>query len=269
MGFSQDNGYTPVPISDMMLDVMNRVNTQFGTSYTVESFAATNFYKYFYALMQRLQVNEVKTSEIFLKLQNYFRITNESLARPNTTDQGMIDYFKTMGFEISVKPVIESEAGELRVAVNLDDAAPDYATTKVQFANILKTVVAAGIHTVGDESVTVTLSNAQSFPFRFNLANIIPIKLRLTLTLSGNNRYTVLTPEETAALLFSNINERYHFGLNFEPQRYFSVLDAPWAASVLLEYSIDNGVNWLDDVAELNYDDLYTFDIDDILVVEA
>ena len=32
----------------------------------------TNFYKYFYALMQRLQENEIRTSEIVLKIQQYF-----------------------------------------------------------------------------------------------------------------------------------------------------------------------------------------------------
>ena len=36
----------------------------------------TNFYKYFYALAQRIQTNEIKTSEIFLKLQDYFKYTN-------------------------------------------------------------------------------------------------------------------------------------------------------------------------------------------------
>jgi len=48
------------------------VNTQFGQSYTMDTFIGTNLYKYFYALAQLLQENEVKTSEIFLKLQQYF-----------------------------------------------------------------------------------------------------------------------------------------------------------------------------------------------------
>lgn len=269
MGFSKDNGYVPISIDEMMLNVMGRINAQFGTSYTAQTFVGTNFYKYFYALMQRLQENEVKTSEIVLKMQNYFRLTNESLARPNTTVPGLIDYFKAQGFDVSVKPPIEEEAGELRVAVNLDDAADDYAEKKLEFANILKTCVPAGIATIGDETETITLSNSQSFDFNFNLAEKIPILLRLTLALSGNNQFTVLTPEETAALLFENINDRYRFGLNFEPQRYFSVIDAPWAASVLLEYSIDAGENWVSSVASLDYDQLYTFGLEDISVVES
>jgi hypothetical protein len=219
--------------------------------------------------MQRLQENEVKASEIFLKMQNYFRITNEMLARPNTTVPGLIDYFAAQGFSISVKQPLEAEAGELRVAVDLDELADDYAEKKTEFVNILKTCVPAGVVTIGDESEAVTLSNSQSFDFKFNLPTRIPILLRLTLNQSDNNQFLILTPEETAQLLYDNITERYRFGLNFEPQRYFSIIDAPWCASVLLEYSVDDGENWISTVGELAYDDLYTFALEDISVVES
>lgn len=271
MGFSKDNGYVPIPIDEMMANVMARINTQFNISppYTMDSFVGTNFYKYFYALMQRLQENEVKTSEIVLKMQSYFNITNESLARPNTTIPGMIDYFKTFGFDVTIKPPIEAEAGELRIAVDLDDADDDFEEKSLEFATILKNCQVAGVTTIGTETETITLSNGQSFDFNFNLSERIPIKLRLTLTTSENNEFAIASPQETAQKLYDNVNARYHFGLNFEPQRYFSVDDAPWAAVVLLEYSIDGGSNWLDDVADLDYDQLYTFDLDDISVVEA
>lgn len=269
MSFSSDNGYTPLSIEAMMDIVMENVNTQFGTAYTTDSFIGTNFYKYFYALVQRLQENEIKTSEIFLKLQDYFAVTNESLARPNTTRPGLVDYFTANGYQVSVKEQLIGEAGELRVAVNVDDGDPDYPTWKTEIVNILKTCVPAGIFTVGTETEAVVLSNAQSFDFSFNLATKIPILLRLTLNLSANNTFTILSTAQTAAKLFANINARYAFGMDFEPQRYFSVIDAPWAASVLLEYSVDAGANWLDDIAELDYDELYTFELADITVVET
>lgn len=269
MSFSKDNGYTPLSIDEIMSNIMDRVNENFGTEYTEDTFLGTNFYKFFYSLAQRLQENEVKTSEIFLKLQNYFKLTNESLARPNTTVPGLIDYFATQGYEISVKPPIEAEAGELSVAVNLDTDADDYAAQKTAFATILKNCVVAGVVTLGDITETITLSNSQSFDFKFNVANKIPIKLKLTLTLSDNNQFAILDDTEVANILFDNINSRYKFGLNFEPQRYFAVSDAPWASSVLLQYSLDGGSNWLSAVATLNFDDLYTFALGDITVIEA
>ena len=69
MSFASDAGYIPLSIESLMGIVRENVNTQFGTSYTETTFQGTNFYKYFYALVQRLQENEVKTSEIFLRLQ--------------------------------------------------------------------------------------------------------------------------------------------------------------------------------------------------------
>lgn len=248
---------------------MQNVNTQFNTSYTADTFIGTNFYKFFYALAQRMQENEVKTAEIFAKLQGYFKVTNEALARPNTTNPGLIDYFKANGFSVSLKPMIEADAGKISVAVDLDNAAPGYAAQKLAFATLLSKSAVGGTVTLGTETQAVTFSNLQSFDFKFSLADKIPIKLRLTLTLSENNEFLILTPEETAEILFANINARYRFGLNFEPQRYFSIIDAPWAAGVLLEYSLDNGATWSKDIVELDFDELYTFDLDDISVVEA
>ena len=62
-----------------MDQVREGVNEQFGTTYDAESFVGTNFYKYFYALIQQLQMNEIRASEIVLKLQQYFTVTNESI----------------------------------------------------------------------------------------------------------------------------------------------------------------------------------------------
>ena len=67
------------------------------------------------------------------------------------------------------------------------------------------------------------------------------------------------------ALLFANINARYTLGLDFEPQRYFSIIDAPWASDVLLEY--DDGGGFVSTVFAAAYDDLLTFAIGDITVV--
>jgi hypothetical protein len=72
MGYANESGYTPQTIDQIMEAFRTAINTQFGTTYTTESFVGTNFYKYFYALAQRVQENEVKTSEIFAKLQDYF-----------------------------------------------------------------------------------------------------------------------------------------------------------------------------------------------------
>lgn len=268
MSFASDTGYLPITVEEMMEVIRENVNTQFATTYTTETFLGTNFYKYFYSLIQRLQENEVKTSEIFLRMQEYFVITNEKIQRPNTTHPGIFDYFESKGYFVSTKPPEDADRGKAYICVDVDDSDPDYDETKLAICNIVKDCVVAGVISQGTESESITLSNSQSMDFKFNLPDKTPILLRLTTTLSDNNLFTIGTPEATKQKLFDNIAASYRLGKNFEPQRYFSIVDAPWAAMVLLEYSVDDGGNWLDDIYEADYDEVLTFELADIELVE-
>jgi hypothetical protein len=247
---------------------MAGINAEFGTTYTAETFEGSNFYKYFYAIAQMVESNEIKTAESFLKLQDYFRTTNERVLRPKTTAPGIIDYFDSKGFLVSVKPPLDADAGKLFVCVDVDDAADDYDDTKLLLCGYIKDCCVAGVISQGTESEEITLENLQSFEFKYNLPDKIPTLLKLTITLSENNEYVIQSPEVVVETLLANIEERYALGRNFEPQRYFSVLDAPWAAAVKLEYSIDAGSNWLTAVYDSEYDELLTFDIDDVTLIE-
>lgn len=268
MSFTQDAGYLPSTIADLMALVREGVNEQFGTTYDEETFLGTNFYKYFYALVQRLQANEVKTSEIVLKLQQYFAVTNEEIQRPNTTHPGLVEYFYANGgYRASTKKPEDADAGKLYVCVDTDEGADDYAETKFAICNLVKTCCVAGVISQGSEVETITLANGQSFDFKFALPNRTPIVLKLTITLSDNNQFTIAPDEEVIQKLYDNINARYKLGLDFEPQRYFSILDAPWASNVLLEY--DTGGGFTSDVFSADFDDLLTFDIGDITLVNT
>jgi len=268
MGFAQDQGYIPQTIAEIMEAVRVNINAQFGTTYIAENFVGTNWYKYFYSMAQRMQENEVKTSEIFLKMQEYFTVTNERVLRPNTTNPGIVDYLASYGFLASTKKPINDDAGKLFVCVDVDETADDYADTKETIGNLIKNCCVAGVVSQGTEEVTITLDNSQSFDFKFNLPDRIPVLLKLTITLSDNNLFAVSDPLVVRQALFDNIEAKYKLGKNFEPQRYFSVVDAPWASQVLLEYSVDDGENYSSAIFESDYDELFTFDIEDITIVE-
>lgn len=372
-----------------MSSVRENINTEFGTSYTAETFMGTNFYKYFYSLMQRSQENEIKTSEIFAKLQQYFRVTNERISRPVVTNPGLIEALETNGYIASVKKPIDADAGKVFVCVDVDDgghasgivtitsyanlisgtddtitvgatvftaqsgaATPgdatfqadgsnsltaesladqinahatagvlvkatavgavvtiraihggeagnsialeyddndtnvgatvsvatleggtepeeDYEAIRLDICTIIKDSTVAGIVSQGTEEEAIVLSNGQSFDFKYNLPNRIPVLLRLTITVSENNQVVILTPEETKDILIANIAAEYRLGRNFEPQRYFSVDDAPWASNVLLEWSINDGGSYFSTVYDAEYDDLFEFDIGDVELVEV
>ncbi len=276
MSFASESGYLPASIETMMDLVRVNVNTQFNTSYTADTFLGTNFYKYFYALMQRLEENEIKTSEIFLRMQEYFNITNEEIQRPNTTHPGIYDYFGSKGYFVSTKPPEDADAGKAFICVDVDETADDYETvTKPLLCRIVRDCVVAGVISQGSESEDITMSNGQSFEFKYNLPDRIPVFFRLTTTLSENNEFTIAAPDVTKQKLFDNITARYKLGKNFEPQRYFSVVDAPWAAMVLLEWTddvtdgeLDMSPTWHDEVFESEYDEVFIFELTSIQIVE-
>lgn len=269
MGFSLDNGYTPATIEALMTQAMNGVNTQFSTTYTYETFVGTNFYKYFYALIQVAQANEIKTSEIFLKLQDYFATTNEVIARPVVTAPGLVAKFLAEGYTASVKAPIDADAGKIYICVNLDSGDADYATDKAACAAIIRDSVVAGVVSQGAVSTTLVLTNGQSFDFKFKLPTLKPALLRLTIVTSTNNQVVIDDPDTIKQRLLDNIDAKYSLGRNFEPQRYFSTADAPWAASTLLEYSLNAGSSWSSAVYTAAYDDLFVYPLEDVLLVES
>lgn len=275
MGYSQEEGYVPTDIETIMKSLMNGVNAQFSTSYTFAKFKATNFYKYLYALAQELQKNEVKTSEIFLKLQDYIKTTNEKISRPVVTNPGIVEKMEAEGYIASVKPMILADAGLINICVDLDDTDPDYATTKAAVALLISQITVAGAVTQGAESTSIVLSNGQSFDFKYHLPNRIPVGLQLTITTSENNQNLIGLPDETKQKLIDNIEAGYRLGKNFEPQKYFSIADAPWASNILLEWTddvtdgdIDETPTWSSAVYDADFDDLFEIDLSRIVLVE-
>lgn len=272
MSFASDEGYVPVSFRTMMEAIMVGLNTQFNTGYTYETFEASNHYKYFYVLVQRALENENKTAEIFAKLQAYIVTTNERIQRPSVSNPGLIDTFANQAqtfdkpYIVSVKATEEADAGTVSVAVLVDDSSPTYISEdKGNIARILNETIVAGMVTTGAESQNILLSNGQSFTYRWHLPNYIPTALRITVNISDNHPATVPDDEQIRNQLITNIAARYRLGWDFEPQRYYTQSDAPWASSIVLEYDI--GGAFETEVYEANFDDLLTFDLEEIEVV--
>lgn len=396
MGYAQESGYAPTDITTIMTDIMNKININFqlDPAYTMDTFVGTNAYKYFYALAQKYQENEVKTAEIFQKLQAYFDQINARIARPVVTNPGIIEKLGVEGYIASVKPMIDADAGKIHICVDVDDGvhaagtvtitsyanlvsgtddvvtvagqaftaqataatlgtatfqaatsnaatatslaaqinshavtsplvkaravgaivhikalhggtAPnaytlgytdndtnvgatksgttlsggttnaDYADIKEALCTLISQITIAGGVTQGTETEAIVLSNGQSFDFKYYLPNILTVHLRLTIALSENNQVVVGDPDEIKQALIDNIEARYRLGRNFEPQRYFSVVDAPWAASVLLEYSFNydadfpGAESWSSAIYDADYRDLFDIKLENVILVES
>lgn len=395
MGYSQESGYIPTDITTIMTSIMENINTQFQLDppYTMESFVGTNAYKYFYALAQEYQKNEVKTSEIFIKLQKYFDQINAKISRPVNTNPGIIEKMADEGYIASVKPMIDGDAGKIHICVDISDgdraqgyvdissyanlvsgtddvvtvagqaftaqvgsATPGTATfqaatsnaltaeslakqinshtainatvrarsegprvfiraiaggavgnaitlaytdndanlgaavsgptltggvddenyddVKLAICTLISQITVAGVVSQGTEVESIVLSNGQSFDFKYNLPNRLDVYLKLTIILSENNQVVVGEPDDIKARLISNIAARYRLGRNFEPQRYYSVVDAPWAASVSLQYSFDydpedESGTWSSAIYDADYRDLFDISLEKLILVES
>jgi hypothetical protein len=256
MSFELDNGYIPASIETIISDIRVGINNEFGTDYTPENFVGTNWYKFTYAISQKVSQGEIKTSEVFQKLKEYIEITNQSIQRPVSTFQGIIDRFLVDGYLASVKKQVVEDAGKVSICVDVTGVETDYAAKKLQICNIIKDTVSLGMITQGDQVEAIVLSNGQSFDWKFYLPDRIVTKLRLTITTSENNQYLIGDPEVTKQKLLTNIANRYALGKNFEPQRYFMQSDAPWSSAILLEYSIDDGETWSSAIFNADFDEL-------------
>lgn len=269
MSFASQNGYTPASVGEIFNFIREQVNAVFGTDYSEADFVGTNWYRFAYVVVQRIQTGEIKTSEIFAKLQAYIALTNERIQRPSVSYPGLVDSFAANDYLVSVKKNEIGDAGKLSVCVDTDDGAPNYAATRLEICTLLKDFVAAGTVFTGTEEESLTLTNGQAFDFKFHLPNKIPVLLKLTLTLSENNILLVDDDETVRDLLYDRLLAMYRVGLNFEPQRYFSTAQAPYASVVTLEWSDDDGETWSADVYDADFDDKFTFDRDDLQVIFA
>jgi hypothetical protein len=268
MSFAQDTGYIPKTIDEVISEIRVKINEEFETDYTEETFLGTNWYRFAYAVSQKIVAGEVRTSEIFLFLQQYIAQTNEAIQEPSVTYAGMIKALEDAGFVPSIRPagVIE-HAGTLGVCVDLDSEADDYDEKSQEVADLIGKWHVAGVFLIGDVEKIHTISNGQSIPIKFALPNRIPVLLKLTITKSLNTLQSVPTDTEIRQKVWENLLERYRLGLNFEPQRYYGHDDAPWAGEILLEYSDDDGANWESEIFLASYVDLFEFGLEDIAVV--
>ncbi len=280
MSFAQDNGYTPTNFNDLMALVRTGINSQFSTTYTAETFVGTNWYKFAYPLVQRVQQGEITTSEVFAALSRFIEESNESIQRPSVSQPGIIESFESQGFVVSTKDNVDSDAGKLYLCVDTDESAGSYPTVKSTILDLLSQYVVGPVVTQGSETGSVTLSNGQSFTYRYSLPNRIPVLLRLTASPSVNSTALIPTDIEIRQAIYYNIlgvqdddgnytqSPRYRLGWDFAPDRYFNVTDdAPWAESLSLEWSSNSGSTWSSSVYSAAFDDLYTFGIEDIAVV--
>ena len=79
--------------------------------------------------------------------------------------------------------------------------------------------------------------------------------VKVTIDVSDNTLLKIPTTNEVKALFLKNFAERYRLGFDFEPQNYLCRDDVPFAGSIVIEYSQDDGITWATAVLDLDYNE--------------
>jgi hypothetical protein len=276
MGYNQF-GYVPRTADQLISSLISRINEYFGTSYTTQSFIGTNFYKLCYAVVQLIVETETDTGEIYAKLQDYFRATNETLINVKPPRQGMMDEAKKItqfnnypnGIDVSFKNYPQDDpasAGKLSMCADVDTNDSQIDNIRQALVDMLANCMAEGVVTEGNVSEEHLFSNGQIKTYKFTWVERTPIKLKLTGLINPGSINIHPTDDYIKNQLYDNINERYIIGSDFAPQNYFTYDDAPYLSELLLQYSLDSGASWNSDVVHLDFYQKYTFSINDILI---
>ena len=265
--FSTENGFTPRTFDDVMETLRLSFSQQFGVDYSAEVFKGTNFYKFCYRVAQSILEQDILAQNIYEYYLNYVQDKNFKINTPIGSYDFLIDKFNLITIEVGFASVTQDNAGTIQMAVNLTGTEDNYVDLKDSIGNIFRDFTVAGTNFVGDETIDRNLSNGQVVTYRYELAERIPAILRCTFTISENNQAYVMTEDEVKQTILDNLTQKYRIGMDFEPQRYANATLFPFAATVLLEWSTNNGVNWSSDVNPLNYNQRFIITVDDITIV--
>lgn len=238
MTYTVTNGYSPRSYETILTECVQVVNEQFGTNYTNQTFTGTNLWKYLYATIQGLMTVENNIAELGVKLQDYIRTQNEELIIPTSSENGFTALLeREMGLIASFKPTeSSSDAGQIHLAIDIDNTAEDYAEKKQQIFNLMAEHLGAGLFYNGTEQGTVTELNGQSFNYAFYLPTETNLKVKIQVRVSENTNLFVETTNKIKEKFLANFAKAYRLGYDFEPQIYLCKDDLPFASEIKITY---------------------------------
>lgn len=255
MSFNLQNGYTPRDFDSIVSEFRKAINSEYGLKMTAEQFKGSNWYKLIYSASQLVATAEGHTAELSNKLIDYIRKVDEEIQLVKSSVDGIMSHLKQdLDLVSSVKPSTASDAGNLYIAVDVDNTASDYAEKKQMILEKLKEYCTAGLYFTGAERGEVVASNGQPFTFGYDLPEIVDMQVRIKVTISDNTTAYIMNNQAIEKKFLDNFNSMYKLGLDFEGDRYLCARsDLPFASKIVIEWSIDNGGTWSADIWQSAY----------------
>ncbi len=237
MSYNLKNGYAPRDYDEILETCIQIVNEQFGYEYTPQTFVGTNLWKFIYAIIQEIMTVENDIAELGVKLQDYIRTQNEELVIPRSSPDGITQILKDeLGLEASIKPTESADAGNIYLAVDVDNTAEDYLETKQKILNTLAKYMGAGLFYNGTEQGTVTEINGQQFNYAYSLPTTVALNVKIQIKISDNTANFVETPTVVKEKFIENFKKLYRLGYDFEPTIYLCRDDLDFASEIKISY---------------------------------
>ncbi|MDR2708641.1 MAG: hypothetical protein LBC07_01515 [Elusimicrobiota bacterium] len=264
----RDNTYIPPTFEEMLEIVIAKWNSEFGTTYDLNTFQGTNAYRFAYVFIQTQLEQNAAIADIYAKLANYFENINAVIKTPTTTNSGIIDAFADKGYSVAVRDNTILQAGHIGIAVDIDPYATDYEQKKHEILTIIKDNTVAGIFCDGAQEGELQLSNGQVKTFRFEIVEKIETDLQITVTYARGSNYARETADEVKTKLLLNLKNLYGTGQDFAPEKYFEISrDAPYSQNIELEYRNEKTANqWVKTIYYSEYYELFIFEASRITV---
>lgn len=269
MTYTITNGYSPRSYETILSECVEVVNSEFGTSYTNQSFTGTNLWKYLYATIQGIMSVENNIAELGAKLQDFIRTQNEELIIPTSSNDGIMALIsKELGLVSSIKPIeSEEDAGQIYLAVDIDNTASDYEQKKNAIFKILHDNMGAGLFYHGTETGTITASNGQVFDYAFDLPTETSLKIKIVVKVSSNSTLFIESPAKIKEKFIANFENNYRLGYDFEPQSFLCIeKDLPFASEIKVSYSTNDGGSYSSEVLNGMYDEKFVVIPDNVEV---
>lgn len=141
-----------------------------------------------------------------------------------------------------------------------------YPAVKNAVNEAIKENTVAGMVFNGPELSQLALSNGQQFNFSYYLPNRIPVLLKIVLDRSPSVNEANPSDGDIRINLFQRISMMYRLGRDFEPQRYVNGAWYSWAKTITLFWSDDNGVTWYPSVYASAFNEVFSFNLNEIQV---
>lgn len=243
MSFSVENGYSPRTNEDLVNDLVNAVNEEYGETYTPETIVGSNIYKLYYPALQIAQGVENGISQIGNKAQDYVTYINDKIKYPKSSPNGIMQALENdLNVIASIAPITTPDKrGTCDIACDVDTSAEDYQTLKQNIINKIGQCATTGLVYSGSETGFFTGINGQKFPISYAIPTVLTFNIKIAITVSRNT--TEFIPAEvTINNLFRELfNQSYRLGKDFEPDSYLCKERLPWSSSITVTYQNGSG----------------------------